>query len=423
MEHSLSLRPFPLLGSAATVREALIPRCFKQSMVAETCDITIWEAFCAPLTGILPYISTLESCGNRPLEFTFYNQIYTLVYFHCEEYSSGRALLDDINDPEQSPPEGLPQDGLGRGTFFEAINSRGLAQMFEVFERLNSKAAKALGTKYLKFGALSVLDGSLVDATLSMEWADYTQTENKVKVHLTFDINHSIPRKIILTEGKAPERPVADEQLQKGQTSVMDRGYQDHSRFDSWTDEGKYFVCRIKCNTQKTVIKELPVPPKSNIIFFAEVYIGDLNHRTQHTVRLVGYKVGRTLYWVATNRKDLCATEIAFIYRLRWEIEKFFSWWKKHLNVYHLIARSPYGLLMQLLSGLITYLLIVIYFHWRYSESPSLARLRQLRRDIRRERALHSVGAKLKKRRIIMLFFTMQRRGTWKKQTLLIAIF
>ncbi|MBM3243108.1 hypothetical protein FJZ31_43165, partial [Candidatus Poribacteria bacterium] len=42
--------------------------------------------------------------------------------------------------------------------------------------------------------------------------------------------------------------------------------------------------------------------------------------------------------------------------------------------VYHLIARSPYGVMMQLLSGLITYLLIVIYFNWRYSDGPSAKR-------------------------------------------------
>jgi hypothetical protein len=422
MEQSLFENPFPLLCSAATIKEALIPKGIQPKEV-EACDIAVWEAFCAPLTDLLPYITPLESCGNRPLEFTFVNQIYTLVYFHTEEYSSGRALLEDVNDNKQSPPVGLPQDGLGRGTFFEALHSRGLSQMFEVFERLSRKAAKALGTKYDNFGSLCALDGSLVDATLSMEWADYTQTTNKAKVHLTFDINHSIPRQVILTEGKAPERPVADEQLQQGQTSVMDRGYQDHSRFDFWTDEGKYFVCRIKCNTQKTVVKELPVPPKSNIIFFAEVYLGDLNHRTQHTVRLVGYKVGRTLYWVATNRNDLSATEIAFIYRLRWEIETFFAWWKEHLNVYHLIARSAYGLMMQLLSGLITYLLIVLYFNWRASESPSLSLLRELRRDIRRQRAITAFKMKQIANRIITFFLTTRWRGKWLKQTIIVAIF
>jgi len=373
MKESPSFQSFPLLCSAATMKDALTPK-GRQPKEVEASDLGVWEGFCGPLTGLLPYLTPLSSCGNRPLEFTFHNQIYTLVYFHAEEYSSGRALLEDVNDPEQSPPEGLPQDGLGRGTFFEALHSRGLAQMFETFERLSCRAAKALGTKYDKFGPLSALDGSLIDATLSMEWADYSQSTKKAKVHLCFDLQSGIPRQIILTEGKGAERPAADSHLETETTGVMDRGYQDHQRFDAWQNEDKYFVCRIRNNTQRTIVQELPLPEKSPVFFFAEVYLGDEQHRTQNSLRLVGFKVGKKVFWVATNRRDLKAQEIAFIYRLRWEIETFFAWWKKHLNVYHLIARSPYGVMMQLLSGLITYLLIVIYFNWRYSDGPSAKR-------------------------------------------------
>jgi transposase len=406
------------LVDAAVSRETLIPFGLNPLKQVDVYDLSIWESFCAPLACLLPYILPLESRSNRPLEFTFVNQIYTLVYFHCEEYSSGRALIEDINDPKQLPLAGLRKDGRSRGTFFEALHTRGLPQMFETCERLSCKAAKALGPKYLNFGSLCALDGSLIDATLSMEWADYTETTNKVKVHLCFDLNSGIPRKIILTEGKGAERPQADQQLEKGTTGIMDRGYQDHQRFDLWQNEGKYFVCRIRGNTKKTIVKELPVPEKTNLFFFAEVYLGDEQHRTQNTVRLVGFKVGKKVFWVATNRNDLNAQEIAFVYRLRWEIEKFFAWWKKHLNVYHLIARSPYGLMMQLLSGLITYWLIVIYFYWRYNESPSLLRLRQLRRDIRREQVLRSVISNY----MLLIFFT-NTRSIWIKQTVIVAIF
>ena len=38
-----------------------------------------------------------------------------------------------------------------------------------------------------------------------------------------------------------------------------------------------------------------------------------------------------------------------------------------------------------LLAGLVTYLLLLLYFQQRYGERPSLRRLRQLRRQIRRE--------------------------------------
>jgi hypothetical protein len=106
---------------------------------------------------------------------------------------------------------------------------------------------------------------------------------------------------------------------------------------------------------------------------------------TEKPLRLVGYKVAGKTYWIATNRFDLSADQIASIYKLRWEIETFFAWWKRHLRVYHLIARSRYGLMVQILSGLITYLLLAIFCHEQYREKVSIRRVRQLRIQIQNE--------------------------------------
>ena len=89
--------------------------------------------------------------------------------------------------------------------------------------------------------------------------------------------------------------------------------------------------------------------------------------------------------WVATDRRDLTAEQIAKVYKLRWDIEIFFAWWKRHLRVYHLIAKSEYGLMVQILGGLITYLLLAIYCHKNYNESVSIKRVRELRIKIQNE--------------------------------------
>ena len=77
--------------------------------------------------------------------------------------------------------------------------------------------------------------------------------------------------------------------------------------------------------------------------------------------------------------------EVAQVYKLRWSIETFFGWWKRHLKVYHLIARSQYGLMVQLLGGLITYLLLAIYCREQHNEPVSIARVRELRNQIANE--------------------------------------
>ena len=106
----------------------------------------------------------------------------------------------------------------------------------------------------------------------------------------------------------------------------------------------------------------------------------------RHPVYLVGFRIGKKVYWVATDRADLTAEHTAFIYSLRWEIEKLFGWWKCYMKVYHLISRDRHGMLLQLLAGLITYLLLVLYCYYQYGErQPSIRRLRQLRCYIRKE--------------------------------------
>jgi transposase len=115
-------------------------------------------------------------------------------------------------------------------------------------------------------------------------------------------------------------------------------------------------------------------------------------NQTEKELRLVGYTIDGVKYWVATNRYDLSAEQIASIYKLRWEIEKFFAWWKRHLKVYHLIARSEHGLMVQILAGLITYLLLAIYCHKQHNEKVSIKRVRELRIKIQNELRMSNSG-------------------------------
>ena len=191
-----------------------------------------------------------------------------------------------------------------------------------------------------------------------------------------------------MTDGKADERKQVEQLVAPGQTGVFDRYYQCYKNFDEWQTQGRHFVCRIKASAIKTELQPNEVAPDSHIFYDAVVLLGTKNvNQTVQKVRVVGYVADGKTYWVATDRFDLTAEQIALIYKLRWTIESFFAWWKRHLKVYHLIARSPYGLLMQILSGLITYLLLAIYCHEEHGEKVNIKRVRELRNTIRNEAA------------------------------------
>jgi len=232
-----------------------------------------------------------------------------------------------------------------------------------------------------------------------MHWADYRTKSKKAKLHFGLDLNHGIPRKLFLTEGNGAERPFVSKIIEPGQTGVLDRGYQAHHLFDQWQLDGCHFVCRIRESTHKDILKEYPVRENSHVFFDAKVLLGTPNaNQTKEPVRLVGYIIEGKKYWVATDRYDLSAEQVALVYKLRWDVESFFAWWKRHLNVYHLFARSENGLMVQILSGLITYLLLAIYCHEQHGETVSIRRVRGLRTQIRNE-ALQQATAQKEKRK------------------------
>ena len=340
-----------------------------------------------PVANVLPKTPVLASKGDRPLKMEFEDQLKALIFYHLKEHTSGRHLIQVLKEDDFARNHIAPKNGIEKSSFFEAINTRGLEQLQSVYHNLYSEASNILPNRYPAFGELVVIDGSLIDAVLSMSWADYRKNSNKAKIHLGFNINKGLPSKIYFTEGNGAERPFVSQILSPGQTGICDRGYQEHAAFDALQAEGKSFVIRIKAKTTKTIVQKYDISANSIVFYDAEVLLGtEQNHnQTQKPVRLVGYRVNSVDYWVATDRRDLTAEQIAEIYELRWEIENFFAWWKRHLKVYHLIARSQYGLMVQIYAGLITYLLLAIYCHENHGERVSIKRVRQLRIQIQNE--------------------------------------
>lgn len=322
------------------------------------------------------------------MTFTFEHQLHSLIWFHLHEHTSGRDLLQVLEQDSFASSHIAPPEGVSRSAFFEAMNSRGVEQLLEMYHLIQRRAKSQLPQGHPNLGDLVGIDGSLIDAVASMQWADYRDGAKKAKVHVGFDLNRAIPEKLFLSAGKADERPFVSKILEPGQTGVMDRYYQCHKNFDEWQAAEKHFVCRIRKSTRKTIIEQYPVAEASHVFLDVLALLGTAGqNQTEKPVRVVGYQVDRKEFYVATDRFDLSAENIALAYKLRWDIEIFFGWWKQHLKVYHLIARTPHGLMAQILGGLITYLLLAIYCHEEHREKVSINRVRELRIKIRNELA------------------------------------
>ena len=154
----------------------------------------------APVYRILPHTPPLGTKGNRPLQMTFDQQLKALIFYHLEEHSSGSHLVQVLEKDNFAMSEIATPKGIQKSSFFEAIHHRGPEQLLYIFEKLQADTAHTLPNEYAHLGYLVSIDGSLIDAVLSMHWADYRDGSKKAKVHLGFNINHAEAAKAICDE-------------------------------------------------------------------------------------------------------------------------------------------------------------------------------------------------------------------------------
>jgi hypothetical protein len=161
----------------------------------------------------------------------FNDQLNALIFFHLEEHTSGRHLIQNLKEDDFAREHIAPEKGISKSSFFEAMNDRGLEQFLYVFNALQEQARTVLPQKFPELGQLVAIDGSLIDSVLSMTWADYRGGAKKAKTHIGFDINRGIPRKIFLTAGNEGERPFVSRILLPGELSLV----QPRQAIQGWT--------------------------------------------------------------------------------------------------------------------------------------------------------------------------------------------
>jgi len=110
----------------------------------------LWQ----PAENIFTHMPPLEARENRPLQMNFEHQLKALVFFHLEEHTSGRHLLQALEEDDFARNVIAPPEGIKKSSFFEAINSRGLEQLTYVFQQLQAQAAKILPKEHAELGNL-----------------------------------------------------------------------------------------------------------------------------------------------------------------------------------------------------------------------------------------------------------------------------
>lgn len=213
---------------------------------------------------------------------------------------------------------------------------------------------------------LKIIDSSTLPLNLeNHQWAEFRKTKSGVKLHLRLvfmDKGLSYPDQAVITNAKEHDRGQLEVLVDDQDCMyVFDRGYLDYERFDRMTDEGYFFVSRLRKNAVVRVIDTFSLPANSTVLSDEMVVIGTTQNRTENVfrkIRILDSKDNELI--LLTNRFDLSADEIAEIYKSRWAIELFFKWMKQHLSIKKFYGHSEQAVHNQVYIAMIVYCLNVL---------------------------------------------------------------
>jgi hypothetical protein len=211
---------------------------------------------------------------------------------------------------------------------------------------------------------LLFLDSSTIALCLSLfPWAEFRRTKGAVKLHLLLDHDGYFPTYAHISNGKKHDVTIARKiSLPHGSIVAMDRGYNDYKLFASWTENGIYFVTRMKENADYKVVDYNLIPITGNVLY-------------DQLIRLTGFYVQkncphilrRVVVWDSENDREIAlltnhlkfgANTISAIYKDRWQIELFFKALKQNLKVKTFVGTTENALYIQIWTALIAMLLI-----------------------------------------------------------------
>ena len=294
-------------------------------------------------------LANKHHAGQKFRSFSRWSQFVALLTAQL----SGRDSLRDIVENMSAQASKLYH--LGVKPFSRATLSRANEQqphkMYEaLFLRLlNRCQSMAPRNKAFRLkGKIYLLDASLVDLTLSLfPWAQYRKSKGAAKLHIGLDADGYLPAFVNMTAGKEHEINLARElKWPKGSYVVFDRGYTDHSWYQELTENGVFFVTRLKTNAVTTPGPLRRGRKSLGVLRDQQIKLKGVDG-TYRKVRYLDEETDIT-YEFLTNELDLPAATVAQLYKERWQIELFFKWIKQNLRVRSFWGTSYNALMTQL---------------------------------------------------------------------------
>lgn len=207
------------------------------------------------------------------------------------------------------------------------------------------------------------LDSTTIPLALSIfDRAKFRKRKGAIKLHTLIENESFLPELIVFSDGKLADNKAAFwmfDKLDKGSIVVFDRYYVDFKLRKHIDERDLFFVMRTKTNTNYCPIEDLE-KWEENILYDKKVELlkADADYKKQLRVVRYSHEKDDKIYEYITNNFELSATQVAFIYKSRREIETFFRRIKQNLKIKTFLWTSENAVRNQVWIAMIYYLII-----------------------------------------------------------------
>jgi len=308
--------------------------------------------------------------GNKYIRtFSCWNQMLCMVFGQLTSRDSMRDLMLSL---EAHHPK-FYHLGFGPSVTRRNLGKANEKRSYKIFEEfaytLIEEARRSCYKSDFEVkvdGNVFALDSTTIDLCLSVFWwAEFRKHKGGIKLHTLYDVKTSIPAFLHVSKANVHDVNSMDLILyEPGSFYVMDKGYIDFSRLHKIHQQGSYFVTRAKDNLRfkrmysKSVDKTIGV--LCDQIGKLENYYSKKDFPDK--LRRINYydKEHKKNLVFLTNNTVLKATEIALLYKKRWEVEIFFKWLKQHLKIKSFWGTTMNAVKVQIYCAIIAYCLVAI---------------------------------------------------------------
>jgi len=180
-------------------------------------------------------------------------------------------------------------------------------------------------------GNVFAIDATRIDFCLStFYWATFRSTKAGIKLHTQLDLKTSIPEFILFSNAPLHDVNALDSiRFEANSFYVMVRGYCDYKRLYKIHSSHAFYVTRAKDNMEFRRVYSKPKDTSCGIVYDQIILLTNFSAAKDYLVKIrrIKFKDQETgkVFVFLTNNLELKATEMAQLYKHRWNIELFLS--------------------------------------------------------------------------------------------------